>query len=365
MGKVPSYFNDFLREIRLTENQVNDLITGHSTLQKRLKEEKELSDVIVSTFLQGSYRRATATRPKNGKRSDVDIIVVTNLDKESCTPEEAHDLFLPFLDKHYAGKYRIQGRSLGIELSYVDLDLVVTAAPSETQKDILEADSVTTDYSLENLDDWVLNKSWVTPEDRVDQHQVFEKSSEPEWKTEPLYIPDRNANDWSPTDPLAQVKWTWEKNKQCNKHFVNVVKALKWWRKEDDPDSNHPKSYPLEHLIGQSCPSDIQSIAEGVTLTLENIVSKFPTKPVMSDHGVPEHNVFGRLSDEEYETFYERVKVAAHIAREALEEEVHANSVEKWRELFGAKFPDPPKSKKNNGFSKREERTNIGGGRFA
>ncbi|WP_316572937.1 SMODS domain-containing nucleotidyltransferase [Neobacillus sp. YIM B06451] len=368
MGKLVTYFNDFLREIRLTENQVDDLITGHTTLRDRLKADEDLSKIIVSTFLQGSYRRATATRPKSGKRSDVDVVVVTNLDKEQYTPEEAHDLFIPFLDKHYKDKYRIQGRSLGIELTYVDLDLVVTSAPSESQKELLEDENFTTDYSIEDLFDNAISRSFSLSEDVLSKSlTLFEKSAnEAVWKTEPLYIPNREAEKWEPTDPLAQIKWTWDKNKNCNKHYVNVVKALKWWRRVDDPDGNHPKSYPLEHLIGQCCPDGIGSVAEGVTLTLEAIVDDHPTKPEMPDHGVPEHDVFERLTDEEYDAFYERVKEAAKIAREALDAETVYDSATAWRKLFGSKFPEPPEPKdKKNGFTEREEKTNIGGNRFA
>lgn len=372
MAKIPSYFNDFLSGIRLTDNQVNDLITGHTTLRDRLYNDENLSKIIVSTFLQGSYRRATATRPKSGKRSDVDVVVVTNLDKEQYTPEEAHDLFIPFLENHYKDKYRIQGRSLGIELSYVDLDLVVTAAPSESQKALLEDESVASDISLEDLSDWTLSKSQTFPHDlRSETFLFFEKqANSAEWKTESLYIPNRDAAKWDPTDPLSQIKWTWDKNKECNKHYVNVVKALKWWRRVDDPDGSHPKSYPLEHLIGQTCPAGIDSIAEGVTLTLEAIVNNYPTKPIMPDHGVPQHDVFGRLTDEEYNAFYERVQVAAVLAREALDAESVYDSATKWRELFGTKFPEPPKPTKGNGngqsgFTQRNDKTTIGGNRFA
>lgn len=38
------------------------------------------------------------------KRSDVDVIVVTNIDKEKYTPRQAMDLFIPFLDKYYEGR---------------------------------------------------------------------------------------------------------------------------------------------------------------------------------------------------------------------------------------------------------------------
>lgn len=106
--KMVTYFNDFLKKIRLTDNQVNELKSAHTTLRNRLMADEDLKDIIVTTFLQGSYRRSTAVRPKQGKRSDVDIVVVTKLDKEEVTPEEALNVFEPFLEKYYDGKYRKQ-----------------------------------------------------------------------------------------------------------------------------------------------------------------------------------------------------------------------------------------------------------------
>ena len=68
MATIPSYFKDFLSNIRLSDNQVDDLKTGHTTLRKRLKDDENLSKIIVSTFLQGSYKRSTAVKPKNGDK---------------------------------------------------------------------------------------------------------------------------------------------------------------------------------------------------------------------------------------------------------------------------------------------------------
>ena len=147
---VNSYFNEFLSNIRLSDYQRKQLIDGHTTLRNRLNDDADLSKIIVSTFLQGSYRRATSVKPKDGKRADVDIIVVTNLDRYSTSPQEAINLFIPFVDKFYKGKYRIQGRSIGITLSYVDLDIVITSAPSEVDQKILKSESVTTMMSLED-----------------------------------------------------------------------------------------------------------------------------------------------------------------------------------------------------------------------
>lgn len=365
MSTVPSYFKDFLSNIRLSDNQVNDLKTGHMTLRERLKEDEKLSKIIVSTFLQGSYRRSTAVKPKNGNKSDVDIIVVTKLDSEEYSPEEALKLFVPFLEKYYKGKYRIQGRSLGISLSYVDLDIVPTSASSESEVGVLQDEVIISEYTIEDFQQNLFTKSFSRSE-----YNIFcESEGETEWKSEPLLIPDREADEWEKTHPLEQIRWTVEKNKNCKKHYINVVKALKWWRKIQHPDIKHPKSYPLEHFIGDCCPDNINSVAEGVVLTLENIVSRYPKKPYLSDRGVPEHDVFAKITDDEYSSFYNTVCEAADIAREAFDYEDLYDSVCKWRELFGNEFPSAPEKSQSNssgGFSVRSEKSvSVPEGRFA
>ncbi|MDH7579022.1 MAG: nucleotidyltransferase [Bacillota bacterium] len=348
--ELPSYFEKFLREIRPTQQQKEDYKRGHKTLRERLHNDEQLSPIIVSTFLQGSYRRATAVRPKGGTRADVDVVVVTLLDKDIYTPDEAMDMFVPFLEKHYSGKYKRQGRSFGIELSYVDLDLVITAKPSESEIEILKSAAVTTFEIPEDVSDWRLVKSWVPMSERDSNYcsELMETVlKETEWQTEPLWIPNREAERWERTHPIAQIKWTWGKNARCNRHYVDVVKAVKWWQRVNY-ETDRPKGYPLEHLVGICCLDGIKSVAEGVTLTFENIVLNYKhyadnhEVPELPDHGVPEHNVFARITGEEFAQFYEHVKSAAEIAREALDAEEVKTSAEKWRELFGEKFPPPP-----------------------
>ena len=352
--ELTTYFIKFLQAIRPTENQKDDCKKGHRALRKRLESYEALKQILVSTFLQGSYRRATAVRPKGEAKLDVDIITVTRLKREDYpNPDDAMDIFVPFLDEYYEGKYQRQGRSFGIELSYVNLDLVITSAPSEAEEEAYKSQAARTILTPEDIDDWLLVKSWVPPENRSNQTAFFEAiRQEQEWKTEPLWIPNRDAGDWEETHPLEQIKWTWGKNARCNKHYVNVVKPIKWWQRVHHPD-DRPKGYPLEHLIGVCCPDSITSVAEGVTLTLENIVANYGTYaecklvPYLPDHGVPEHNVLERVSGDEFAEFYEHAETAAEIAREALDAETKEKSIEKWRELFGNKFPDSDDSNGN------------------
>lgn len=369
MSTVPSYFKDFLSNIRLSDSQVNDLKTGHTTLRKRLEQDDTLSKILVSTFLQGSYRRSTAVKPKNGNKSDVDVIVVTKLDPKEYTPEEALNLFVPFLDKHYKDKYRIQGRSIGITLSYVELDIVPTSAPSESETGILQDRAIISENTIEDFQQNFFTKSFDNTLFESDHNIFCQSDSDPQWRAEPLLIPDCEAEEWDKTHPLEQIRWTVEKNENCNTHYINVVKALKWWRKIQYTDIKQPKSYPLEHFVGDCCPDDINSVAEGIVLTLEEIVAKYPNKPYLADRGVPEHDVFGRITEEEYSDFYNAVCDAAKTARAAYDAEELYDSVCKWRDLFGDEFPPAPEPKKSNfstGFTTRTEKsTAIPEGRFA
>lgn len=352
--ELPTYFDRFLKEIRPTQNQRDDCRTGHQTLRNRLHADEGLKSIVVSTFLQGSYRRATAVRPKEDSRSDVDIIVVTRLNRDDYQdPDKAMDLFVPFLKRHYVKKYRRQGRSFGIELSYVDLDLVITSAPSEAEQEINEiyvSKAVTADDTPEDVDDWRLVSSWIPLNERNTEGAnvlLLKALAETEWKTEPLWIPNRDVGEWERTHPLEQIKWTWGKNARCNKHYVNVVRVVKWWQKVNHKD-DRPKGYPLEHIIGVCCPDGIESVAEGVALTLESIACNYKCYaekaevPCLPDHGVPEHDVFDRVEGSEFAELHEHVSGAAKTAREALDADTTSVSAGKWRELLGSKFPSAP-----------------------
>ena len=89
-----------------------------------------------------------------------------------------------------------------------------------------------------------------------------------------------------------------------------------------------------------------------MTRSLEVIVANYKAYadcklvPCLWDHGV-RHNVFERVSGEEFANFYEHAEAAAEIAREALDADTKEKSIEKWKELLGSKFPDSDDSDDN------------------
>lgn len=371
--ELKSDFEAFLSEIRLTKNQRACLRDGHARLRKRLREDEDLSPIIVSDFLQGSYRRHTAVRPKNERRPDVDIIVVTNLSEEEYTPRQAMDQFVPFLKRHYREKWRHQGRSFGIELAEVDFDVVITSAPSEVDARVLRSDSVITIEDISRALDWRLHPSWVALDRRAlvrdVESRLREAKTQPEWKTRPLRISDREAGTWEDTHPLEQIRWTRDMNSDTGGHFVSVVKSLKWWRLVNYQEPEHPKGFPLERIAGECCPRGISSVAEGLTRTLEMIGSKYRPlyqarqKPRLPDYGVPEHDVLHRLEVDDFLDFYDQASEGANLARRALDSTERTESGNLWRELLGSKFPKPPG--KGKSYTSPSEPALPGKGRFA
>jgi predicted nucleotidyltransferase len=347
---VPSYFTDFLQDIRPTEEQRSELKDGHIKLRARLLEYEPLKRAIVTTFLQGSYRRATALRPAPKRRSDVDIVVVTRLHEDEYTPSAALELFRPFVRKYYKDQYRFQGRSIGITQPHADMDLVLTSSPPEQIIGVLPEEI---DQSIEG-------------EALAEQLKKAARSTA--WKVVPLRIPNREAKRWQNAHPLAQIDWTREKNAATSGHYVNVVKAIKWWKYDRYPEFEKPQGYPLERIIAACCPDGIGSVAEGVTRALEEIIARFGSgKPVLPDHGT-QLDVLHRLEPEDFHRFYGLVAAAAKLARRALDAEELEESVTLWRELFGERFPPPPKSDDEGpkgGFSPRTSPTVPGSGRFA
>lgn len=375
---LPTYFTDFMRNISPTQDDITEYRDEHTKLTELLKQDEGLRPALVSTFLQGSYRRATLLKPLPDTNADVDVVVVTKLNKDEYTPDLAIKTFVPFLDEHYPRSFRIQGRSIGIHLSNVDIDLVVTAAPSQSQIGVLQSEAVTSPDTAEDVRDWRPVPSWISLSQRnTPQAQVLLKAAqtEEEWKLEPLNIPDRERAIWERTHPLEQIRWTHEKNRFTNGHYIHVVKSIKWWRRVKQPESKHPKSYPLEHLIGLCCPNRVSSVAEGVTLTLEAIARDYQsyaamlTTPTLPDHGVPEHNVFQRVSGAYFATFHSQVTEASKIARKALDSETVAASASAWRDLFDGEFPEPSDTgtggPDKGGYTPRAAPTVIAGGRFA
>ena len=334
---------DLVGEISPTDSQQSALRDAHIRLRERLMADDDLKPLIVETFLQGSYRRHTGIRPEKDDKPDVDTVVVTRLDRNQYTPEQAMNILIPFLNRYYAGKWKKKGRSIGIELAKVKLDVVITSAPSKAgEKALIEA--LRQEYDYGDL-----------------------AADGDEWKGEPLWIPDREARNWQRTHPRSQIFWTQDKNRRTNGHFIHVVKLVKWWWQTKHPEQEYPKSYPLEHIVGDCCPDGITSLAQGFTETLEEMERRYQGVvnaggvPFLADRGVPEQNVLKRITPKDFSQFHSKGRATAKIARQTMNSTDQGESAHLWQEIFGSRYPVRPNQR---GYTPRRQPGQVKDGRF-
>ncbi len=340
--ELETQLQEMVSEISPTDTHQNNLRDAHIRLRERLMADADLKPMIVGTFLQGSYRRHTGIRPQGDDKPDVDIVVVTRLNRHDYKPEQALNVLRPFLNRHYGGKWKKKGRSIGIEMSKIKMDVVLTSAPSEAEEPLLR-DFMRWDDAAGGFPD-----------------------TGDAWKDAPLWIPDREARAWQRTDPLEQIRWTHEKNQLTNGHYIHVVKLVKWWWQAQRPDK-HPRSYPLEHIVGDCCPNGVTTLAQAFTATMTEIALRYGAYagyngiPASPDRGVPEQNVLARLSPQDFEQFYRKAADTAEMARMAISSSSENESANLWQQIFGGRYPV---RRSQRGFSPRSQPSRIKGGRF-
>lgn len=371
--ELPSYFEDFLPLISPTKRQREVMVSENRKLRERLMADEQLKPLLLSTFIQGSHRRATAIQGNEAHPCDVDIVAVTNIPRSSSTAEHAHRVFQPFLERHYKDQYKAQDRSWCITVDpEVKLDLVPTSEPESKQ--LREA------VIAKGLRDWDPDAGFGLKKalgiQSLTEAALEEARRDKEWeKSEPLWIPDRTLRVWEKTHPLFLIGWTGEKRLQCNGHFGHVVKVIKWWRRHMEPLPKYPKGYPLEHVIGDCCLNGIKSVATGVVATFEEILRRYAAdvaarrSPFLPARGVtdPEVDVMRRVTSEDFAGFYSRVRAAAELARRALEMDELRESALLWGRLLGPVFPKTPedKVKVTQGFTPPAGPARPQEGRFA
>ena len=218
MSAIQTYFQDFLTNIRLPDSLKKALISAHTELREQLKSDDLTKDLLVESFLQGSYARSTCIKPAPGKKVDVDVIVVTNIDHDTVSAQEAFAIITPFVKKYYQN-YEQQKRSIGISLPEVDMDLVITAAPSEEVKRAIECAGLSSAFTVDDLSGY---QQSLLENYRLDSLERFFESDSTgqQWRAEPLLIPDNVENQWYRTHPLEQIRW--------NYLASSIRKAIRW-----------------------------------------------------------------------------------------------------------------------------------------
>jgi hypothetical protein len=289
-------FTELLQDIEPSATTVSNAASAHQALRDYLRNHETFKEKHVETFLAGSYRRATAIRPRteNGvtARPDVDIFVVTSHTTDE-SPESVLDTLEATLKECY-GEVKRQRRSLCVTTAGADMDVVpLVVAPFGGG----------------------------------------------------FLIPDCDLKSWVATNPPQHTEWTTQVNERAGGRFKPLAKLMKWWRRLHPTTGKHPKGFVLECVVAECM--DFEEIHYGLLFvkTLEGIVSRYQTwmaidqVPTVFDPGVPGSSITRDISYRDFRSFYDLVQKHAELARLALYEEDPEKMTDLWRKILGPRFP--------------------------
>ena len=305
---VQSQFNKLLSDIEPSSTTKTNASRAHTDLRDFLANHETYKQVYQRSFLSGSYKRNTAIRPrvKNGvaDRADIDTIVVTNYTRAD-DPETVIDELYKVLKEEY-DSYRKQGRSVGVSTNLADMDAVPV----------------------------------------IEETFLFDSLA--------IYVPDRHRKEWVRTNPEGHTTWTTDKNKETGERFKPLVKLVKWWRRENPwwaanatSPKRKPKGFQIECIIAENMDDAETQWAELFVSTLEAIEAKYAltaslgSVPYIQDPAVPTNDVMAGVEAEVFKRFYDKASEHAILGREAsdLEEDDPDGALERWRKIFGPRFP--------------------------
>ena len=109
-----------------------------------------------------------------------------------------------------------------------------------------------------------------------------------------------------------------------------------------------PKGFVLEVITADCMNKEETHYGELFVQMLETIVECYSHEmglgivPWISDPSLPDNSITSGLSFAAFQGFYNKVKNHAIIGREALTLDDQDEATEKWRILFGNRFPKPP-----------------------
>ena len=302
MATLNSLFTGLLSNIEPDKDTRAEAIEAHRDVRNWLANHETFGAVHEETFLAGSYRRRTSVTPIK----DVDIVVVCAMSEyDPHDPKKLLTKLKKALDdnKKYKTRTTPRRRSIQIELSAVDMDIVPTVAPNGVEK--------------------------------------------------PLLIPDRDVTQWFLTNPKGHITWTETLNKNTQTsdtdqgRFVPLVKMARWWKSEQLRGKRHPKGHMMELMAGYYHDPAAREWADvfiaWVERTTRGLHRQTESMPSFPDPGLPGKMIKTGMEQVDFNRFYDLLNATLPLATRArdLAATDLTASAKLWRQIFGDKFPFP------------------------
>jgi len=316
MQTMSKYFEEFRQEIEPDPDRKKEAQEADDPVREHLETHACFADRHVATFLYGSYKRNTA----EGNIKDVDVVVVTNYTTADDPIHVLNDLKDALGELYDEPDLADQRRSIRIDRPLPDVP------GSELTLDVIPA--------------------------------IYQDEDDPDG---PLWVPDRDQNEWIPSHPKGHIRRASELNAQSHQEraFVRLTKMMKaWWKYQFEihkPDvASHqrkPKGFWIEVMVGEYADLTKESYPELIVALLENSLDAFESfrttgiVPCLPDPGLrnyadPEYQtVKTSMDDDEFGFFLDVLEESLGWAREALNATSEYEASKAWQEFFGTAFP--------------------------
>ena len=282
-------FESFLKDINPSESTISEASRLHRNLRDHLQSCESYKSVYSNSYLSGSYAKHTFIRPKkNSDSCDIDVVVETTHDTDETPYNVLVELRNAILERSCYRNVRVQSHSVGIDLANFHIDVVPLVKDQEGN----------------------------------------------------LYIGSKDEGTWQRTNPKAHISWSTQINNDFELNYKPLVKVLKWWRRENCPESaKFPKGITLEKMIADNLPELGLSIEERVMQTMANLSSAYSADlelqkvPCIEDPVLVGNDLAASYSLSDFKEFTS--KLEEHL--ELLAEEGTGNST--WKKILGSNFP--------------------------
>lgn len=322
---LPDYFDNFLNNLSISPTYKKLMNEKYDEIVTQLFNNDKLKSLVAGTMIQGSIPRNTAIMSGENNILDIDIVILLSSDDEK-TPEYAYDQIMPHFQEQFKGDVKFKKRAINLTLSQFQVDIILaTIIDSENKENQY-------DNELATISQFRKNPAYPSVPKSISPHN----------------IPTMDLATWVLRDPLGQLAWTLKKTKATSQMYPAIVRLIKYWAAHCIHSPLIPRGYWLEYIVGITCPDDINSLAEGFTVTLENILSLFRDdirrlrKPFLPypehEYAIHEGNVLKRVPVPFIVIAYFQVLLTAKKARKALECTDKERSIKLWSEVFNESF---------------------------
>lgn len=280
---VPAAFEQFRENIELSGNHRETATKRKDRIVSLLKDNFE----ILEAFPSGSIPRYTAVKGY----ADLDVIVVLHYGKhiKNKKPSEVLQAVRDCL-----GDYRTNVRKNGQAVTlYYDTWPNVDIVPASR--------TVNGDGSVNHYD-----------------------------------VPDMNTETWLEARPKKHSNRLNEKNEECGLEFKRIIKMIKWWNHQH---SGLLQSFHIETMAIKTFSGTITDYPWYVYRYFDN-AAILAGSPLWYETGFADAYLDSTTRNEvvkRLETAREKARLAWYLTYG--ENSDHKRAIEKWREIFGDKFP--------------------------